>query len=63
MKLKSIIEKNKEYIGEYVCYCYLGSKFITRVKISELTKDQLNEKWYSREWWIEDNDLCLMRDR
>lgn len=64
MKLKTIIEKNKDYIkSKYVCYCYFGYKTTIRVKIKELTKDQLEEKWYSSEWWIEDNELCLMKGK
>ena len=65
MKLKTIIKKlrKQEWHGTKVCYCYFNTTKVHQVKVSELTDEELEEKYLSREWWIEDNDLCLMKGR
>lgn len=63
-KLKTLIEENKEHITSgYVCYCYFHTDKCDRVAINELSDKELNSRWCSSEWWIEDNDLCLMKGR
>lgn len=64
MKLITIIKRNASYIlNGRVCICYFRSNKAELINIDSLTDEQLNEKWYSSEWWIEDGDLCLMRGR
>lgn len=64
MKLITLIKKNSKYMcNDRVCYCYFNTKRVDLVPIEKLTQEQLNEKWYSSEWWIEGGDLCLMRGR
>lgn len=64
MKLITIIKRNAQYISNLrVCYCYFNTKKVDFVDINYLSDEQLNEKWYSTEWWIEDGDLCLMKGR
>lgn len=58
MKLETIIKKTGMKV---VCYCYYDTKKVYRYKVSDLTKEQLSEKYYSNEWWVEDNDLCVLR--
>lgn len=42
-----------------VCYCRNG-KVHSSFSINELSQEQLNVKYSSREWFIEDNDLCIL---
>ena len=64
MKLKTIIKKyGNQCANLRVCVCYFNSKKMDFIDFDELTATQLDEKWYSSEWWIESGDLCLMRGR
>ena len=64
-KLKDIIARlrDEEWHGTKVCYCYFNTPKCYQVKVSELTDEELNEEYWGREWWIEDNELCLMKGR
>ena len=66
LKLSDLIKKlqeDEEWQGRYVCYCFYNTPKCKRVLVSKLTQSELNEQYYGREWWIEDNDLCLMRGK
>ena len=64
MKLKTIIKKyGDDCVNLRICICYFHSKTMRFIDFDDLSEEQLNEKWYSSEWWIEDGDLCLMRGR
>lgn len=58
--LRKIIEERKQYITtNKVCYCTYG-KVLATYSINELSEEQLNQRYYARDWFIEDGDLCIM---
>lgn len=58
--LQEIIKENKQYITtNNVCYC-LNGIVCARYKIDELDNKQLNKRYHSQEWFIEDNELCII---
>ena len=69
--LLAIAEADPRFTKKCVAYCYPAGhhfqlkldKAYRRVKVEDLTAEELNERWSSTEWWIEDEELCLCRGR
>ena len=57
--LREIIKEYKQYITtNNICYCS-GGIVCGRYKISKLSEYELNKKYYPRDCFIEDNELCV----
>ena len=62
--LQKLIKDNEVWIRtNCVCFCDIDDRKCNIVKITDLTPIQLNTKYKESEWWLEDGDLCICKDK
>lgn len=62
--LKKLIKDNEPFLysGD-VAFCSLHSEKVVKVSFLHLTPVQLLTPYKESEWWIEDGDLCVCKDK